>query len=107
MAGKAKYYTVEMTNGDIYGIPAAVIAEDYATYYKGKPENDDMEKRRFDYMMGLFDKKDYDFEDWAQNNMDWDDVKHCAVLLKRGEVKVDFQECWVNGKHGFLEVDAD
>ena len=35
MAGKAKYYTVEMTNGDIYGIPAQVIAENYAKYFTG------------------------------------------------------------------------
>lgn len=105
MAGKAKFYTVEMANGDIYGIPAQVIAENYAKFYEGRYSEDFQEN--FDAMMGWFDEKNYQFEDWCRNEMDWDDVKHCAVLLKRGEVKVDFQECWVNGKHGFLEVNAD
>lgn len=105
MAGKAKFYTVEMTNGDIYGIPAQVIAEDYAKYYKGKYDED--YRGNYDRMMRWFDAKSYDFEHWAQNQMNWDDVRHEAVLLKRGKVNVDFQECWVNGKHGFLEVDVD
>lgn len=105
MAGKAKYYTVEMTNGDIYGIPAQVIAENYAKYFKGN--NEEIYQEQYDCMMEMFDRKEYAFEDWARDEMDWDDVKHCAVLLKRGEVKVDFQEGWMNGKHGFLEVDTD
>lgn len=105
MAGKARFYTVEMTNGDIYGIPAQVIAENYAEFFKGK--NERIFQEQFDFMMDMFDRKEDAFEDWAQNEMNWDDVKHCAVLLKRGEVKVDFQNCWVNGKHGFLEVDVD
>ncbi|WP_458406671.1 hypothetical protein [Anaerotignum sp.] len=105
MAGKAKFYTVKMTNGDIYGIPAQVIAENYAKYFKGK--NEKIYQEQYDCMMEMFDRKEYAFEDWARNEMNWDDVKDKAVLLRRCEVKVDFQECWINGDHGFLEVDVD
>lgn len=31
-----KYYTIEMENGDIYGIPAEIIAKNYADYYAAK-----------------------------------------------------------------------
>lgn len=100
-----KYYTIEMTNGDIYGIPAEVIAENYASYYHKNHDED--YKENFDYMMELFDKKDYDFEDWARGNMNWDEVQDKAVLLRKGNIEVDFQECWTGGKCDYLVVTDD
>jgi hypothetical protein len=35
--------------------------------------------------------------DWAQNNMDWDDVKDVAKLVHSDEP--DYQEGWVNGDY--------
>lgn len=95
-----KLYTVTMSNGDTYGIPAELIAENRANYYQMRGDSDyrdDME-----IMMHWFDTQDYDFADWAKNNMDWDDVKDKAILISQADIAVDYQDGWVNGKHGFM-----
>ena len=100
----AKLYTVTMNDGNIFGVPAEVIAEncakDYASiggYYQTE----------FDRMMKYFDTKDDEFADWAKNNMDWDDVKDKAIFLGRAEVYNDYQDGWENGKHEYLNRIAD
>lgn len=90
-----RLYIVTMTNGDQYGVPAEVIADNYAKYYEKQGED---YKENYDVMIHFFDTDDYDFADWAKNNMDWSDVSDKAVLVKRAEQKVDFQEGWVNGE---------
>ena len=58
-----RYYAVTMSNGDIYGIPAHVIADNYANYYATKGE-DYLEN--YDAMLYWFDTNDYEFADWAK-----------------------------------------
>lgn len=91
-------YAVMMKNGDTYGVPAELIADSYAKYYEYYGED---YQESFDAMMHWFHTDDYEFADWAKNNMDWDDVKDKAVLLSRHEIEVDFQEGWVNGRHEY------
>ena len=43
-------------------------------------------------MIGWFDAADFEFEDWAKNNMNWDDVKDKAFLMGKAEQKIDFQD---------------
>ena len=95
-----KYYSVTMGNGDVYGIPAEVIAENYARFYE--KINDESFEENVETMMFWFDTNDFEFADWAKNNMDWDDVKDQAVLLGQADIPVDFQEGWVNGEYGYL-----
>lgn len=90
-----RIYAITMSNGDVYGVPAEVIADHYAKYYVSLGEN---YLDNFDTMIGWFDAIDYEFEDWAKNNMDWDDVKDKAFLLEKAEQKVDFQDGWINGR---------
>ena len=99
--GKKRYYTVKMENGDVYGVPAEVIAKHYAEAYA----EEDYQKN-YDLMMSWFDKKDYEFEDYAANNMDWKDVSYYAQLLKTKR-QVDFQEGWVNGEHGYTTFEYE
>lgn len=91
-------YAVTMENGDIYGVPAELIADNYAKYYENTGED---YQENYDAMMYWFHTDDYDFADWAKNNMDWDDVKEHAVLLKMIKKEVDFQKGWVNGKYEY------
>ena len=49
---------------------------------------------------GVIDRED--IEDWAQNNMNWVDVKDFAIKLAH---KVDYQDLWIEAD--FLGVDDE
>lgn len=91
-------YAVTMENGDVYGVPAEIIADDYAKYYESTGED---YQENYDAMMHWFHTDDYDFADWAKGNMNWDDVKDHAVLIDSHKKKLDFQEGWVNGEYEY------
>lgn len=97
-----RYYAVTMPNGDIYDIPAHVIADNYANYYATKGED---YQENYDAMLYWFDTNDYEFADWAKNNMDWDDVKEHAILLESQTKSCDFQDGWVNGDYEYKFVE--
>lgn len=94
-----RIYAVTMNNGDVYGVPAEVIADHYARYYESLGES---YRTNYDTMIGWFDAEEFEFKDWAKNNMDWDDVKDKAFLLRKAEQKIDFQDGWVNGRCEFV-----
>lgn len=96
-----RIYAVKMNNGDVYGIPASVIADNYAKHYQRHGEE---YQENYDTMMNWFDEDDYEFADWAKNNMDWDDVKEHAVLLERRQPPVDFQDGWVNAEYEYRQI---
>lgn len=99
-----RYYAVTMENGDEYGIPAEVIADNYARYYASLGEN---YRENFDAMMHWFDLDSFEFSDWAKGNMDWRDVEEKAVLLKTNLREPDFQNSWVNGEYRYLFFNED
>lgn len=53
-------------------------------------------------MLEWFDTNDFEFADWAKNNMDWEDVAGQAVRLPSKKKDVDFQEGWMNGEFEYL-----
>lgn len=91
-------YAITMENGDIYGVPAELVADNYAKYYESTGED---YQEKYEAMMHWFHTDDYEFADWAKNNMDWYDVKDKAVLISRKEIEVDFHEGWVNGEYEY------
>lgn len=97
-----KYYVIKTNNGEEWGIPAHIIAEDRANYYAKDDENKWNEE--YNAMMKWFDTCDYEFVDWAKNNMDWPDVKVDAILLNRKYFDTDYQECWINGEYEFRTI---
>lgn len=84
-----------------WGVPVEIIARNRATYY-AKEYDGDVEKSLADDTMPLFESDDYEVEDWAANNMNWDEVKEHAVLLDAG--KCDFQEGWINGEKSVIDT---
>lgn len=90
----SKQMQVEMPDGSIWAVPVDVIARNRAEYYKGEFDGDVIRSLAED-TMPLFNDDDYSIEDWAANNMNWDDVKSVAVMVSAGEC--DYQEGWVNG----------
>ena len=74
---KAKSLRMTFSDGSIWEIPALFIAEHRAKYYSKKDKDTTFEKE-IDFAL----TDEYEFEDWAQNNMDFSDVKVCAVRVK-------------------------
>lgn len=90
---REKYLRVTMLDGVQWDVPARVIAENRAKYYADK-DPDTTYADEFEFTMT--DK--YELQDWAANNMDWDDVKDYAKKVDIEPIEVDYQEGWINGK---------
>lgn len=100
-----KYYVTTMTDGSKWGVPAEIIAQNRAEYY-AEHDPDTTYQEEFDAMMQWFDTGDFEFEDWAQNNMNWSDVQNHAVMLEPAtQPLIDWDECWMNGEHEYKAVD--
>lgn len=97
-----RYYVVKMENGENWGIPAYIIAENKADYYFDRGNNE--WNKEYDAMMELFDDGSYKFSDWAKDNMDWCEVEDYAVLLNKSSIEPDYQECWMNGEYEFITL---
>lgn len=102
---KQKYLRVTMPDGSKWDVPAHMIANDRATYYTeklvGTEKAKEMEyKAEYDYAMSHNDE----LQDWAANNMNWDDVKDQARMVAQHEMSDDdFQEGWINGEKEMVE----
>ncbi|WP_153717654.1 hypothetical protein [Eikenella corrodens] len=88
-----KYLLVEMPDFSVWRVPTQIIADARTDYYAERCGED--RKKVKAETERLFAANEFEIEDWAANNMDWDEVKAHAVQVKAGEV--DYQEGWVNG----------
>lgn len=88
-----KYLLVEMPDFSVWRVPVQVIADAMTDYYVEQC-GEDREKAKAETER-LFAEDEYEIQDWAANNMDWDEVEPHAVQVSAGEV--DYQEGWVNG----------
>lgn len=89
-----KKLKVKMENGETWAIPVAVIARNRAEHY-AEEYGGDVEKSLAEDTVPIFEAYDYEVEDWAQNNMNWSDLKEHAVLEKS---RFDYQDGWLNSK---------
>lgn len=94
-----KNYVTTMPDGSKWAVPVKVIAESRAAYY-AKDFGGDIEKSISNDTEPLFESDEYEIEDWAQNNMNWDDVVGRAACIKPPEC--DYQEGWINGIHDII-----
>lgn len=104
MSIKSWLYTFRLPNGDVWSVPVEVIARHRADYYKSEFLNDIEASLSFD-TRPLFIEDDSEIGDWAANNMDWEDVKAHAKLIRRAPDYGDaeFQEAWVNGEKEIIK----
>lgn len=93
-----KHMLIDMPDGLTYGIPVEIIARNRAEYYAHKEHGGDVAKSLRDDTLPLF-KDEYQIRDWAANNMNWSDVKHNTITLKKKVDEDEFQDCWVNGEY--------
>lgn len=99
MSNLKKKYITTMSDGSKWAVPVSIIAGDRAKYY-AKEFGGSVERSLNEDTGPLFDSDDFEIEDWAQNNMNWDDVKDYANLIE--PAKCDYQEGWMNGEHEVL-----
>jgi len=96
-----KQYITLMPNGQKWAVPVEKIAFNRAHYYAKKDETSFDESLKND-TIPLFESDEFEIEDWAQNNMNWLDVKKYAKLIS--DTEDCFQEGWMNGDHEITEA---
>jgi len=89
-----KNLVVTMSNGETWEIPVTVIAESRASYYS-KEFDGDVQESLIKDTLPLFSSDNYEIEDWAKNNMDWDDIEDEAKLISS---TFDYQEAWLDSE---------
>jgi hypothetical protein len=89
---------IEMPHGEIWDVPVMAVARDRATHFADEYDGD-VERSLREETLPLFEYSDYEILSWAENNMNWFDVKEFAVKIKDVPplTERDFQEGWTNG----------
>lgn len=95
---KHKHMTMTLENGEVWGVPVAMIARNRAAHY-AKEFDGNVERSLAEDTIPLFNSSDYDIHDWAVNNMNWSDFTGHQVKLKNGQ-GIDFQDEWMNAEKG-------
>lgn len=92
-----KYIHIDMPDNFTYAIPVMVIAEHKA--FKVTKYNGDLNfyQAMTTEVLPEFESDEYAIKDWAQNDMNWADVKKYAVRLEKKQ-EIDYQDAWVNGE---------
>ncbi len=93
-------YRIEMDDGSKWDVAVSVIAENRAHYYSKEFEGD-LQKSLDEDTWPFFDSDHYAIEDWAKNNMNWDDVKHDAIKIS--DATPDYDDSWVEGDVEIVE----
>jgi hypothetical protein len=83
-----KYVVVTFSNGDVYRIPASVIADSRASSYAV------LSAMKYDEEYEHTLNDNVELIDWAENNMDWSDVESVAELVMSNDV--NFEDEWRN-----------
>jgi len=93
-----KRLKVTFSNGEIFYIPAMIIAEDRAKYHakldseRGDGEYDEVYKLEIEYALS----DTFEIIDWANNNMNWSDLVEHARLIDT--IPADYEREWSNAK---------
>jgi hypothetical protein len=88
-------YQITMYDGSVWTVPVILIATNHAEYYAEVDEVSFEDALKNDTIPLFTDDPD-EIEEWAKNNMDWDDVSSSAVCVK--QAKTDFDRGWMDGE---------
>lgn len=102
MNNMQKHLQVSMPDGSKWAVPVLAIAENHARYY-AKEYGGDHDACMKLHTAPLFDSDYSEIEDWAANNMNWEDVKGRAVLVSAADDE-QHQEGWVNGEKSLITL---
>lgn len=88
---KDKCLKVRFSNGDLFAVPARVIAENRANYY-AELDGYELNSNEWEAEVLTALNDEYEIEDWAGNNMNWDELSPYAVKINIEEF--DYDEEW-------------
>ena len=91
-----KQIHITMPDGSIWAVPAEIVANHRADYY-AKQNGEEYRKEEYERTLS----ENGELLDWAENNMNWNDVAQAAFRVRPG--RVDYQEGWVNGPKKVVE----
>lgn len=75
-----KFYVIKVNDSLLCKIPLIIIAKNRASHFANE-YNGDIEKSMRDDTVPLFLSDEYEIKDWAQNNMNWSDVKEFSEFV--------------------------
>jgi hypothetical protein len=87
-----KILRVKFSNGDEFSIPTRIIAENRANYYS-EVDGYEKESNEWEQEVQYAMNDEYEIEDWAANNMNWDELEPFATLLDKSE-EFDYEDEW-------------
>lgn len=92
-----KVLVVTLPCGEVWEIPAEVVAKSRAAYYAqhdtGQTSGEEYDKV-FAAEIEVATSDTYEIVDWAGNNMNWSDVAPFATLRKPEPRDVNYQREW-------------
>nr|DAS54085.1 MAG TPA: hypothetical protein [Caudoviricetes sp.] len=92
-----QYMFIKMPDRSVWRVPVHIIADNRNAYYDSRGE--DPQQVRAETAALFEDPRE--IADWAENNMNWDKVRHHAEIVKNGEI--DYQAGWCEGKKTFSD----
>ncbi len=90
-----KFLRITMPDDSQWDVSVMIIAKNRAKWYE--KDFGSFEESLYKDTLPLFED-DYEIEDWAENNMNWEDVKDFAKKVILPTLEVDYQDGWINGK---------
>ena len=94
-----KYMPAEMPDGSQWGDAVEMIARNRAEHYASEFDGD-IKRSLIEGTIPLFDDADYEIQDWAVNNMHWDDFDGQPVKIAEAP-EPDLPDAWMRGEKGF------
>jgi hypothetical protein len=100
----AKTMRVTFENGEVWDVPAAVVAKSRASFYaldegeKGTDEYDAYFDIEFKFTLSNNDQ----LSDWSANNMNWSDLAPHAVRAEMPPVKPDYEDLWSSAQKEYI-----
>jgi hypothetical protein len=92
-----KAIKVTMQDGSQWIVPADIVAKDAATYYSTRDWEDHDETYTY------FVNDDGELLNWAEGNMEWEDVvKHARMVT--GPQAPNYHEAWINGDKEIVDI---
>ena len=97
----SKQIEITFSNGDVYSVPAEVVAKDRAEYYAERFEGEEgtYEEIVEREMQVVNDK--WEILDWMSNQMNWEDVKEDTEYIEN-RMTVDKESEFVNADKEFI-----
>jgi hypothetical protein len=97
-----KKIRVKFDNGEKWEIPLKFIAENRAKYYMGRAEEKGEDDFNYEEEIEFVMNDDYEGIDWAENNMNWEDVKDVTKKVSEPN-QDDLQEQWCNAEKEIVD----